>query len=125
MPRVAWSFANYTWPINPDTDTGWVRDHIFVEQNTLQAPRSFFQKTSTRSARRRISGWIYGAQGPEFKAKLEYWHLVSTRGILVDHLGVQKRAFLISLSFTAVSSASEWKQGRQAWRYDAEFVEVE
>lgn len=123
MSRVPWSFDGYEWPINPDTDTGWVKEHIFVEQNPLQASLSFFQRTSSRSARRRISGWIYGPQGQTFKSKLEYWHAVTRRALLVDHLGVQKMAFLYSLSFTAVFSVSEWRYGRQTWRYDAEFVE--
>lgn len=125
MSRVPWVFGTYVWPINPETDTGWIVEHVFVEQNTLASAESFFQKTATRSARRRISGWIFGQRAVEFKNMLETWHRLSTRATLTDHLGVSRRAFVFSLSFTLVPSVSEWKQGRATWRYDAEFVETQ
>lgn len=97
---------------------------MYVEHVPLGANSSVWQYTGTKSQRRRISGWIYGAQSALFKQQLEQWHRQRVIGVLVDHLQQSKRAFFLSLSFTAVPSASEWKHGRSTWRYDAELIAV-
>jgi hypothetical protein len=125
MSRVAWSFAGVTWPINPDTDSGWSSEHTFAEHVPIASPRSFIQWTGMRSSRRSISGWIYGSQGASFKAQLEQWYRQRTRAQLVDHTGTSRFAFFASLSFTAVQDASSWRVGRTTWRYNAELIALD
>lgn len=124
MSRVAWQFNNYSWPVNPETDTGWVTEVVYVEHNPLQATHSVWQSLTRKSPRRKISGWIFGAQGALFKQQLEQWHRQRVVAILKDHLNDQRKAFFLSLSFSLVPSYSEWKQGRAVWRYDAELIAV-
>lgn len=124
MSRVPWKFGSYIWPINPDTDTGWIVEQVYVEHVPLTATSSVWQHVGRKSQRRRISGWIYGPHAAVFKQQLTQWYQQRIANTLIDHMQQSQRAFFLSLSFTVVPSVSEWKQGRAVWRYDAELVAV-
>ncbi len=124
MSRVAWVFDNYQWPVNPETDTGWNSELIIVEHNPIQSSRSVFQYLGTRSARRRITGWMYGLKAEEMRSKFEYWLSTRKVAILKDHLNVSKNAMLVSFTYEIVPDYGMWRQQRPTYRYIAEFVQV-
>lgn len=123
MARVAWEFAGYTWPVNPREDSGWVAEEILAESNPINARRSTLQFGGTKSARRQISGMIFGPRAAEHKTQMDTWKRNRTRGLLKDHMGTTRTAILIRLEAKPIISVSEWKHGRYTFEYTAEFIE--
>jgi hypothetical protein len=124
MSRVAWLFNGYAWPVNPEKDSGWTKDDVVGEVNPLQSNISTFQFTGRKSARRQISGWIWGPNSAEQLTKMRDWRINRTKATLRDHTGESKRCYCASLRLEPVQDIASWKSGRQTYRYDAEFVEV-
>ena len=124
MPRVAWVFDNYQFPVNPETDTGWNREVILVEHNPIRSTQSVFQYLGTRSARRRITGWMYGPKADEMRSKFEHWLTTRKVATLKDHLNVSRNAVLVSFTYELVPDYRAWRQQKPTYRYNAEFVQV-
>lgn len=122
MARVAWVFAGYEWPINPEKDSGYVYEHAMSEQVPIQATESDLQFGGRKSPRRQISGWLWGESSAAQYAQMEGWRKNKTVGTLVDHLGNARPAMLIKFEAEAVQDARAWAEGRQTWRYTAEFI---
>lgn len=124
MSRVAWVFAGYSWPINPEKDSGWVKEEVYSEQHPLNSTVSNLHFTAKKSARRKVSGWLFGETSAAQLTKMQYWKDNRTVGTLVDHNNSSKRCMLISFAPEPVQSVSEWKAGRATFKYEAEFIEV-
>jgi hypothetical protein len=122
MARVAWSFASYSFPINPEKDSGWVYDHVMSEQVPIQATESDIQFGGRKSPRRQVSGWIWGSSSSTFFAQFDSWRRNRTQGTLTDHLGNSRSAILVKFEPEAINDPQAWAEGRQTWRYTAEFV---
>lgn len=122
--RVAWSFAGYSWPVNPEKDSGFNAEEVEPEAVAIGATKSTFQWGGRKSARRQISGWLYGAHALEHYNKMRAWKNGRTVGTLTDHLGNSATARLVKFDAEPVVSNTEWAAGRSTWRYNAEFVEV-
>lgn len=122
MARVAWQFAGYSWSVNPEKDSGWVYEHILSEQVPIQATESDIQFGGRKSPRRQISGWIWGESSATQFAQMDNWRKNRTVGILVDHLGNSRSAIMVKFEPEAVQDIQAWNDGRQTWRYTAEFV---
>lgn len=125
MSRVAWVFDSYPWAINPNEDGGWIKESILVEQNNIRSRYSVFQHTADKSARRKVQGWIWGSTGAEQLAKMRAWKNTRVRAVLTDHTGESRRCFVGALELTPQQDASEWNKGRQTYKYNIEFIEVE
>lgn len=123
MARVPWTFADYAWPINPYSDKGWVKEPVDVESHPLGSRISTIQDNGDKSARKQVEGWIYGPLGHELMTNLLYWRRNRVTSILTDHTGESVRCRLRTVTFTPVSTASEWREGRQTYQYVAEFIE--
>lgn len=124
MARVAWSFAAYEFPINPEKDSGWVYDHVMSEQVPIQATSSNIQFGGRKSPRRQVSGWIWGETSAAFFAQWDNWRRNKTQGTLTDHLGQSRTAILIKFEPEFVQDIQAWNDGRQTFRYNAEFIGV-
>lgn len=122
--RVAWQFANYNFPVNPFDDSNWIFDHAMSEQVPIQGTKSTIQFGGRKSARRTIKGWIYGENSAVQYATMEGWRQNKTQGTLIDHLGNSRNAIMIKFEPEAVQDIKAWEDGRQTWRYSAEFVEI-
>jgi hypothetical protein len=124
MPgRVAWQFNGYSWAVNPESDSGWVYEHVEAENLPINAGRSSFQYGGTKSGRRQISGWLYGPSALDQYNRMKSWHRNRTTATLVDHLGNVSTARFSRFDAKPVVSATEWRQGRSTWQYTAELVE--
>jgi hypothetical protein len=124
MARVAWVFAGYSWPVNPEKDSGWIKEEVYAERNALNSTVSNIHFTAKKSARRKVSGWLFGESTAAQLTKMQSWKDNRTIGTLVDHVGGSKRCIMISFEAEPIQSVSEWKAGRQTYKYNAEFVEV-
>lgn len=125
MARVGWQFAGFDWYVNPEKDSNWVFDHAVSEQVPIQATKSTLQFGGRKSARRQISGWIYGENSAIQYATMEGWRQNKTQGVLVDHLGNSRNAIMIKFEPEAVQDIKAWEEGRQTWRYQAEFISTD
>ncbi len=124
MSRVAWSFSSYSFPVNPEKDSGWVYEHIMGEQVPIQGTSSNIQFGGRKSPRRQISGWIWGETSNTFFAQFDNWRKNRVQGTLTDHLGNSRTAILIKFEPEAVQDIQAWNDGRQTWRYNAEFIGI-
>lgn len=126
MARVAWVFDGYAWPVNPEKDTGWLPpEDILNEANNIAATASTFQFGGIKSARRRISGWIWGPFSADHYNRMYQWKLQRKRSTLKDHEGHQKTCFLISFTTERINDPKSWAEGRPTYRYEAEFASVD
>lgn len=125
MARVPWNFSGYDWAINPEKDSGWTPEHVSSEQVPINAPISSIQFGGTKAARRQIQGWVWGAQGPTQYNNMVSWHRNKTNATLTDHMGNTRRCILIKLEWEWVQDIAEWNEGRQTYKYTAEFVATE
>lgn len=124
MARVAWRFDGYDWPINPEEDSGWTKPDIMSEQNNVNADVSNFQFGGRKSARRQISGWLWGEGSVQLRLNMYNWYANRKKSTLVDHVGDSKKCFITSLTVKSVQDVREWGQGRQTYKYTIEFAEV-
>jgi hypothetical protein len=127
MARVAWNFASYEWPVNPEPggDTGWVPGELVMsEMVPIDVYQSSIQIGGQKSARRRIRGWIWGTDSTTFYSKFREWYNNGIDASLTDHLGETRIARLIRFEAEAINDAQAWKAGRQTWKYTAEFIET-
>jgi hypothetical protein len=124
MARVAWSFNGYSWPINPEEDSTWIKEHIVAETGDVGAENSNIQFGGKKSARRQVSGWIWGPGSTQLLLNMHTWHANKVRANLVDHVGESRRCILLSFSPKPVKDVKEWRQGRQTYQYNAEFIEA-
>lgn len=124
MARTPWYFDNYAWPINPSEDSEWSKEHVVSEHNPVGSNKSNFQFAAERSARRQISGTIWGVLGPELMGRLKLWREGRKTAVLRDHMGYERSCFLINVTFKPIMDASERRAGRQTYTYTAEFVEA-
>lgn len=120
--RVAWQFNGWKWAINPETDSGWTAEEIMAEQNAINDRRSNIQFGGTKSARRQIHGWIIGPNGPVQLQKMQSWKANRTQATLRDHMGASRKAILLRFDLEFINSVTEWNAGRQAYKYNAEFI---
>jgi hypothetical protein len=121
--RTPWQFDNYSFPVNPEKDNGWVYEEVEPEAVAIGATKSTLQWGGRKSGRRQISGWLYGEKALEQYNKMYNWKKNRTVATLVDHLGNSTSARLIKFEAENVVSNTEWKLGRSTWRYNAEFIE--
>jgi hypothetical protein len=124
MARVAWRFNNYDWPINPDEDSGWTKPDIMSETNDVNANKSSLQFGGRKSARRQISGWIWGPGSVQLHINMHSWNDNRTKATLVDHTGVSRTCMMMNFAAKPVQDVREWRSGRQTYKYTAEFIEV-
>lgn len=122
MSRVAWSFSGVEFPINPYEDSGWIWEHVSTEDVPIQATKSTLQFGGRKSPRRQVKGYIWGSICAGWKSQLENWRKDKTNGTLVDHLGDSQSAVLMKFEPELVNDPQEWVNGRQTYRYVAEFV---
>lgn len=125
MTRTAWQFDGYAWPTNPDEDSGWVTEPMYAEKNPLAASVSKFQFTALKSARRQVSGYLYGVHALEQRDKMDEWLRKRVQATLVDHLGGARRAVLLRFEARAVPDVRAHRDGRATFRFAAEFVALE
>lgn len=125
MARVGWEFNGYSWAINPMTDTDWIYEHNITEGVGINAQVSTLQYGGTKSGRRRISGWIWGPNGPTQFSNMRSWQRNRTQATLTDHKGNSVRAMLVKFEPEPTQDSVEWAQGRQTYKYTAEFVALE
>lgn len=123
MARTAWSFDNYSWSVNPEKDSGFVYEDVMPESVGIGASRSTFQYGGTKSGRRQISGWLYGAGALDQYNRMRGWKNNRTKATLIDHLGNATTARFSKFDAEIIQSATEWKLGRSTWRYNAEIIE--
>lgn len=123
MTRVAWEFNGYAWPVNPNTDSGWSSEEILAESNPVNASRSTLQFGGTKSARRQVSGWLFGLHAQEQFNRMSSWKSSKVRSLLKDHTGSTRAARLIKFDAKPSLSVSEWRSGRNTYEYTAEFIE--
>lgn len=123
MARVAWEFDGYAFPVNPEKDNGWVYEDVEPETVPIGAQKSTFQFGGRKSGRRQTSGWLYGEKALEQYNKMRNWKLGRTMATLTDHLGNSTTARLAKFDAEIVLSSTEWKAGRNTWRYNAEWIE--
>jgi hypothetical protein len=124
MARVPWTFAGYNWPVNPEKDSDWVGSFVNTEHHPIESQKSSFQYTARRSSRRRISGWLFGPYAAAQLTQMQAWYNSRQTATLVDHTGQARACFLFSLELEHVQAVSEWQQGRNVYKYNAEFVEA-
>lgn len=124
MAKISWKFNNYTFPVNPDEDSGWTVNPVISEVIPIYASQGSVQVGGIGSARRRISGWIFGSNSNSFKAQFDSWMVSGTVGTLTDHLNQSRRARLIRFEPAALRDAKYVRQGIQIWKYTAEFIAV-
>jgi hypothetical protein len=124
MARTPWQFAGYDFPVNPEEDSDWIYEHLESENIPINATSSNIQFGGRKSARRRISGYIWGPSSATQHAKMQSGRKNKTQGTLVDHLGNSQSAILIKFEPKFVRDAQAWAQGRSTWRYDAEFIAI-
>jgi|FLYL01.1.fsa_nt_gi hypothetical protein len=124
MPKVSWSFNSYTWPVNPYSDSGWVTEVTYAELQPLAGNRSLLHYVGTKAARRTISGFIVGPKAQEFYDHFQTALQSRVTGILVDHLGQSRTCRLVSFKPEVVYDRISHLNGRPAYKYTAEFVEV-
>lgn len=125
MARTPWVFDSYSFPINPEEDTGWVGELVLSERVAINSTRSNIQIGGIKSDQRQVSGWIWGEDSNEMNSRLYSWMRNRTQATLVDHNGVSRRAILVEYKPTAVRDPKEWVQGRQTWRYSARFIALD
>lgn len=125
MARVGWQFNNYSWPVNPENDSGWVFELVINEKVPINSFKSRIQIGGGKSDVRKISGWLFGPDSPQQYSNMQSWFKNRVQANLVDHLGNSRRAMLRELSAEAVMSAHEWTQGRQTWKYNAVFMALD
>lgn len=123
MARTAWIFNSYSWPVNPEKDTGWNAEEVEPEAVAINATRSTFQWGGRKSGRRQISGWLYGANALEQYNQMRSWKNNRVVATLTDHLGNSATARLAKFDAELTPSATEWAHGRSTWHYNAEFIE--
>ena len=65
MARVAWQFNGYSWPINPEDDSGWIPGElVYSELVPIYKFSSHVQVGGKKSKRRQVRGWIWqGVRG--------------------------------------------------------------
>lgn len=125
MARVAWNFASYDWPINPEGDSGWVPGELVLSEIVpIDVYQSSIQIGGQKSARRRITGWIWGPESAVHYSKFREWYNNGIDASLTDHLGETRTARLIRFEADAVRDVHAFKAGRQTWKYTAEFIET-
>ena len=124
MARTPWVFAGYEWAINPETDSGWVKEHNMAEHSPIEGTRSVLQFAGSKSARRRVTGWIWGILGPTQLTYMRAWRENKTQSTLTDHTGESRDCMLLTFEAEPARSVSELRAGRQTYRYTAEFIEV-
>lgn len=122
MARVAWSFNSQNFAINPDEDSGWTAAESFAENLPIGATQSSMQWGGRKSGRRTVSGWLWGPETAAQKTMMQGWKNNRTIANLIDHTGESVKAMVINFNAKPVLSQSEWKQGRQTYRYEIEFV---
>lgn len=123
--RIAWSFDNYSFHVNPEEDSGWVVEPVVSNRVPIGGNRSRIQIGGIKSATRQISGWIYGPGSAIQYNNMRRWVRDRVVSTLTDHLGESRRAIMISFQPQAVRSASEWAAGRQAYKYTATFLALD
>lgn len=123
--RVAWSFNNYSWPVNPEEDSGWTPEIVLSERVPIGASRSKIQIGGFKSDVRTISGWCFGPQANEQYSNLYNWMKNKTQATLTDHNGVSRTAILVEFKPAAVSAPRAWADGVQYWRYSAKWIAVD
>lgn len=122
MSRVAWRFNNQDFSINPDEDSEWEYAEINAENVAIGSTQSSLQWGGRKSGRRTVSGWLWGPTTAAQKSMMRGWKNNRTVGNLVDHTGESVKCMVVNFSAKPVLSQSEWKQGRQTYRYSLEFV---
>lgn len=122
MGRVAWSFNGYSFPINPEKSSGFVKDPLLAERVPIQANKSNIQRGGLKSGRIVVSGMLFGENSDSMKNMFDYWLENGTVGDLVDHQGIRVTAMLVKFDPETVRDIKAWKCGRQTWSYSAEFV---
>lgn len=123
--RVAWSFDNYSFHVNPEEDTGWVYEPVISNRVPIGGNRSRIQIGGVKSATRQISGWIYGPGWSTQYNNMQRWVRDRVVSTLTDHLGVSKQAIMVSFQPQAIRSAQEWSKNRQVYKYTATFIALE
>lgn len=122
MARTAWSFAGSSFAINPDEDSGWEAPEVNAENVPIGATQSSIQWGGRKSGRRTVSGWLWGPSTAAQKTMMQGWKNNRTVGMLVDHTGESTKCMVVNFNAKPVLSQSEWKQGRQTYRFTLEFV---
>lgn len=125
MSRTAWIFNNYSWPVNPESDTGWTTELVISNRVPIGGSRSRIQVGGLRSDVRQISGWIYGPQSQTHIQNMTNWIKNRVVATLTDHLGVSRQAMLVDFKPQLQVSPMEWRQGRQVYKYSATFLAMD
>jgi len=122
--RVPWVYDGYSFPVNPSTDSGWIGSLIMAEHNPIRRTGSVIQLGGSKSPRRTITGYLIGVYTDEMKTKFETWFRNNTQATLTDHTGGSRHAMITRFDAEPVQNISEWRQGRQTYKYTAEFIEI-
>lgn len=113
MSVTKWSFRGTDFAINPEEDTGWVKQEKVEELDLLDADTTVIQTSGFRSEERTIRGWIMTAA---FYNKLKNWQ--GRTGTLTDDLGGSASARFMSFEADRVRNVNNWN----TYQYTARFV---
>ncbi len=122
MARVAWKFNNQDFAINPDEDSGWSSQEVNAENLPINATESVIQWGGRKSARRIVSGWLWGPTASAQKSMMQTWKNNRIISNLIDHTGESMKCLVVNFTAKPVLSQSEWRHGRQTYRYELEFI---
>ncbi len=125
MPRTPWVFNNYSFPTNPERDSGWTTELNFSEKSAINSGSSRLQYNSTKSPRRQTSGYCFGENAITQRNTMDGWLRNRTQATLIDHNGVARKAQLIRFSAEAVNDVRAYKDNRATFRFDAEWIGVD
>lgn len=113
MSVTYWSFKGTSFSVNPEEDSGWVKEEKTEEIELLDADTTVIQSSGFRSEVRTIRGWILSAA---FYNIFQGW--VGQEGTLTDDLGNSATARLMSFEAERVRNVANWA----TWRYTARWM---
>lgn len=123
--RTPYVFNNYSWPVNPSDDSGWIQELVLSEQVPINASRSVIQVGAFKSATRQMSGYIWGVNAQEQYNTMLSWFQNKTQANLIDYLGITRKAILTKFEPKIVNDITAYKAGRFTFQYTAVFTALD
>lgn len=120
--RTPWSFNGYSFPTNPEEDSGWTPDILITEKNSIGGSSSRFHVTGFKSDRRQTSGYFFGLNAIEQRDQFESWFRGKVQATLTDHMGVSRRAMLVKFAAKPINDVGAYRAGRATFRFEAEWI---
>jgi len=125
MARTPWSFASYSFPLNPNTDTDWVEELALSEQLPIGSSRSVLQFGGRKAAKRQTHGYIWGPNAQEQYNQMVSWFRNRTQATLTDHTGRSRKAMLTKFSARLVNDVAAYRENRITWEVDCEWTALD